>query len=148
MLSYHEFLEKVNFAAPKLFDPIRRKWVASTPEEHVRQYTLFVLLEKDYPSRHLSVERTLWHKKKRLRFDICILNAQAEPQLVIECKRASQGFSETDFHQLAGYNALLRAPWLSITNGITTLSLSMSKNGSKLRKLSEIPPYALLVQEA
>ena len=42
----------------KIFDPVRKKWLAATPEEQIRQHWIHLLHhEAEYPLSFLSIEK-------------------------------------------------------------------------------------------
>ena len=62
-----------------VFDSLRRKYVALTPEEWVRQHFVHFLMEhKDYPAGLLANEVELKIGDKRLRCDSAAYHAHTE----------------------------------------------------------------------
>ena len=67
-----------------VFDSLRRKYVALTPEEWVRQHFVHFLMEhKDYPAGLLANEVELKIGDKRLRCDSLLYNKEMKPQMII-----------------------------------------------------------------
>ena len=89
-------------------DPVRRKWVALTPEEGVRQRLLADLLRLGYPVGLLAVERGVVFGGKTWRADVVAYGRDQRPLLLAECKApgvrivsgwsALWGWSGTAFH--------------------------------------------------
>jgi len=101
----------------RLWDALRRKWVAGTPEEFVRQHFLRrLILEGHYPPESIAVERGLLVHGQRKRFDAVVF-CQGKPWLLIECKAASQPLNDAVCQQWMRYNLPLEAPWGWLTNG-------------------------------
>lgn len=79
----------------KLFDPIRKRWVAATPEERIRQRLLQLLLSKNIPPHQILVEVRLrdlpLHSlpQTSLRSDVIVLQVvSGSPKVLLlaECK--------------------------------------------------------------
>ena len=67
-----------------IFDILRRKYVALTPEEWVRQHFVHYLIEhKDYPQGLLANEVKLQVGEKMLRCDTLLYNKEMKPQMII-----------------------------------------------------------------
>ncbi len=98
-------------------DPVRRRWVALTPEERVRQHLLLDLLGLGYPVGLLAVERGVAFGGKTWRADVVAYGRDQRPALLAECKAPGVAIDQTTFDQLARYNAVLAAPVLVVDNG-------------------------------
>jgi hypothetical protein len=105
----------------QVFDPIRRKFVALTPEEHVRQLLLqFLLINMAYPRKRLRTEVGIAVNGMPRRCDLIVYAPQAKPWLVAECKAPSVPINQSVADQAARYNIALQASFLLITNGLDT----------------------------
>ena len=101
----------------EIFDPIRRRYVACTPEEEVRQTYLFYLTNVlNVPKIALSVEKEILYNQLRRRYDI-VLFSKGECLLIVECKAPSVELSEDALYQIAMYNATLQAKYIVLFNG-------------------------------
>ena len=98
-------------------DPVRRQWVALTPEEGVRQRLLADLLALGYPPGLLAVERAVPFGGKVWRADVVAYGRDQRPALLAECKAPGVAVTQATFDQLARYNAVLDAPVLVVDNG-------------------------------
>lgn len=104
---------------PEIFDPIRKKWVAFTEEEKVRQYCIQRLIQTHhFPPTLISVERQITVNSLTKRYDIVIFNKEGQPYLVIECKAPSVKIEQTVLEQVGQYNKTLQAEIIGVTNGI------------------------------
>ena len=67
----------------EVFDPLRKKWVAYTPEEHVRQtFILFLTLDKGVPPELIAVEQQFKGALgKEYRADIVVYGRNGTPRL-------------------------------------------------------------------
>lgn len=103
-----------------LYDPVRKKWVADTPEERVRQALLGRMVETlGYPLSLLAVEKELSSLEESApsgrRADIVCFYPEKEtllPLLIVECKAAA--LDERAKNQALGYNFSLCAPFFSL----------------------------------
>ncbi|WP_412068280.1 type I restriction enzyme HsdR N-terminal domain-containing protein [Rubrivirga sp. IMCC43871] len=98
-------------------DPVRRRWVALTPEEGVRQHLLTDLLALGYPVGLLAVEKGLVYAGSSWRADVVAYGRDQRPALLAECKAPGVPIDQSTFDQLARYNAVLDAPTLVVDNG-------------------------------
>ena len=104
---------------PEIFDPVRKKWVAMTPEEKVRQiFILYLLNIKGFPLSHLSVEHAVTVNGMTQRYDLVAFDNNLKPYLVVECKAPQVKLTQKAVEQAGRYNSILRAPLLCVTNGL------------------------------
>lgn len=102
-----------------IYDVIRKKYVILTPEEWVRQHFVHFLLEqKNYPSASIAIEKEINLYGLKRRFDIVCFGKDAVPFLIVECKAPTVSLSQIVFDQVFGYNLVLAARYVAITNGI------------------------------
>jgi type I site-specific restriction endonuclease len=102
----------------EIFDKIRKKFVALTPEELVRQQLLHYLTAvKKFPAGLLQVETALWVNNRACRADIVAYDRHAKPLLIAECKAPDVKITRETFEQIARYNLALHVPYLLVTNG-------------------------------
>ncbi len=125
-----------------VFDPIRRKNVALTPEEALRQLVVQYLLDaKQYPATHIRVEIGLTLNGMPRRCDIAVFDPQLRPWLLIECKSPKVPLEQAAFEQVARYNFVFQAPFLAITNGEATFCAYLDHKRNTFAFLSDLPPY-------
>jgi hypothetical protein len=105
-----------------IFDLVRKKYVALTPEEWVRQHFLNYLLNYlDVPKNLVSVEGGLKYNRLSKRSDILVFSLSGNPLLLVECKAPTQVIDNTVIFQLGTYNSKIQAPFLASTNGLMHL---------------------------
>ena len=105
--------------AEEIFDIIRKRYVALTPEEKVRQHTVSVLInEKEIPQSLIAIEAQIRVGRLIKRFDILVYDRYLKPWMLIECKRESVKITPDVLNQTIRYNQTVDAPYLLITNGI------------------------------
>ncbi|CDR32976.1 type I restriction enzyme HsdR N-terminal domain-containing protein [Criblamydia sequanensis] len=140
-------------AADKLFCLSRNKWIASTPEEGVRQFFLHLMVKNlGFPKNLLSVEARLknflFESKKipKRRADIIgffPFKDTLKPLILIECKKGP--LKEEDFYQASGYNFHLQAAFF----GVASKNELMICDARKIEPaFYHIPPYQELVLKA
>ncbi len=70
------------------WDPLRKKMVALTPEEKVRQWFIGVLRDQvKVPSYMMMSEVAMKFGQKDFRADILVYGRDTAPLMVVECKR-------------------------------------------------------------
>lgn len=125
-----------------IFDVLRRRHVALTPEEWVRQHFVHFLIEhKNYPKGLLANEVELTIGNKSLRCDSILYDRNLNPRMIIEYKAPSITISEKVFRQIATYNLLLHVDYLIVSNGISHYCIKMDYANQKYLYLDEIPNY-------
>ena len=128
-----------------IFDVLRRKYVALTPEEWVRQHFVHFLMEhKGYPKGLLVNETELRVGDKRLRCDTVLYTKEMQPRMIIEYKAPHIQIQQKTFDQIAVYNLLLHADFLIVSNGLQHYCCQMDYVSRSYRFLQEIPDYTAL----
>ena len=128
-----------------ILDFLRRKYVALTPEEWVRQHFVHFLVEqKGYPKGLLANETELRIGDKRMRCDTVLYNKVMQPRMIIEYKAPDIQIQQKTFDQIAVYNLLLHADYLVVSNGLQHYCCQMDYDRRTYRFLTEIPDYAAL----
>ena len=130
---------------PTVFDFLRRRYVALTPEEWVRQhYTHWLIGHKGYPKGLLANEVELRVGEKRLRCDSILYNKVSQPQMIIEYKAPSLKLQQRVFDQISTYNLLLHVDYLIVSNGIHHYCCRMDYERGSYAFLPDIPDYLQL----
>ena len=125
-----------------IFDFLRRKYVALTPEEWVRQHFVHYLVEhKGYPAGLMGNEIELSVGEKRLRCDTVLYNKVAAPQMIIEYKAPQIKLQQKTFNQISAYNLLLKVDYLIVSNGMQHICCKMDYANQKYYFLEDIPDY-------
>jgi len=138
----YKFKTKTEQNTNYVFDIVRKKYVAFTPEEWVRQHVLCYLTEdKKYPQSLIAVERGLQMNGRKKRFDVLTFNNSGQPQLLIECKSPEIALTGLVFEQIAVYNSAFQAPLLWITNGLQHIYIQYTTDFLGYEFLDELPKY-------
>lgn len=128
--------------ASEVFDPLRKKFVALTEEERVRQYLIqYLLVEKKVPLHMMASERGLQVNNMLKRFDLVVFGTDGLPLMIVECKAPHIPVNEDVFYQAARYNLTLQVKYLLITNGIEHHCIHIDYKTGETRFLKEIPEY-------
>jgi len=130
-----------------IFDGIRKKYVALTPEEWVRQHLIhFLIAEKKYPATLISVETPLKYALLDKRSDVLVNDRNGQPLMLAECKAPEIPITQKVFEQLAIYNLAIQAPCLMATNGLQHYCLSAATDSSPACFLDDVPVYEDLLK--
>ena len=143
----YQFDLKTLSGKKSILDIIRKKYVAATPEEIVRQYIIHYLVnEKFYPKSLLAVEMPLTLNQLKKRCDI-VAYKNNQPHLIVECKAPKVKLDQATFEQVSTYNLKLKVPYLLITNGVENCCAQVDFRNNTYRFLNFIPDYAALNAE-
>ena len=130
-----------------IFDSIRKKYVALTPEEWVRQHLIHYLVkDKDYPAMLISVEMPLKYARMDKRSDVLVNDRNGQPLMLVECKAPEVAITQKVFEQIAVYNLTIQAPCLMITNGLQHYCLTAATECSLACFLNDVPDYEELLK--
>ena len=125
-----------------IFDFLRRRYVALTPEEWVRQhFTHFLVEHKSYPQGLLANEVELSVGDKSLRCDSVLYDRELRPRMIVEYKAPHIKLTQKVFQQVATYNLLLHVDYLVVSNGIEHHCVKMDYENEKYLFLEDIPEY-------
>ncbi|MFT5723263.1 MAG: hypothetical protein ACI9JN_000372 [Bacteroidia bacterium] len=123
------------------FDPIRKRYLLTTPEEEVRQWTIHHLTTVlDYPIINIAVEKQIKYLNRNKRFDILIYK-NAKPTFLIECKAPHIAIDQSTLNQICTYNFVLDVPYLLITNGAKQICCRIHSSEKTYDYLDAIPSY-------
>ena len=127
---------------PKIYDPVRKKYVVLTPEEWVRQNFLNYLIEYNrYPSSRFRVETEISLDAVKKRCDIVFYNKKLEPRIIVECKAPGVRLSQEVMDQAARYNLALKVDLLIITNGLQHIICKLDFEKMDYSFLDSVPTY-------
>lgn len=133
---------------PKLWDPLRRKMVALTPEERVRQWFISVLrdeLSVPVPMMMSEVPFKFGQEliKKEYRADIVVYDRSLRPMMSVECKRPEIPIDDKVVGQALKYNMVLDVKYLVLTNGSQTCIWQRERDG--FRRIASVPKYEEMI---
>ena len=127
-----------------IWDPLRKKEVALTPEEKVRQWFIGVMAETMRVPMHMMMsEAGFRYGQKQYRADIIAYDRNLRPLIVVECKRPDVELTQDVLDQAVRYNMVLDVKVIVITNGLRTMICCKSDEG--YRFTGNVPKYSDLI---
>lgn len=137
-------IKKIN-GAVCIFDELRQKFVALTPEEWVRQhFVAFLIEDKHYPRGLMNNEISLVQNGLKRRCDTLVADAYGKPLVIVEYKAPMVEITQKVFSQIERYNNVLRAKYLIVSNGMSHFCCKINYEENNFTFLSEIPEYSEL----
>lgn len=125
-----------------IFDSIRRRYVALTPEEWVRQHFVnFLIAHKGYPRELMANEVPITLNGTRKRCDTVLYKRDLSARMIIEYKAPGVDITQAVFNQIMRYNMVLRVEYLVISNGIQHFCCQMDYANNRYNFLQDIPDY-------
>ncbi|HBG87121.1 MAG TPA: restriction endonuclease subunit R [Marinilabiliaceae bacterium] len=133
-----------NKGKKQIFDVIRKKYVALTPEEWVRQHFINYMVNLGYPASLMAIERMVIVNGLKQRADIVLHNRKGEPALIVECKAPEVTINNDTLAQAARYNIPLNVDYLVVTNGLTHYCIRLDKAGLNHEVLRQLPDFDII----
>ena len=128
----------------EIYDRLRHKWVALTPEEWVRQHFVqFLISEREFPEALMANEVALTLNGTARRCDTLIYTRTLSPLCIVEYKRPDVAITPKVFDQIARYNIVLTAPFLIVSNGLRHYCAQYT--GSGYTFLHDIPSFGAML---
>ena len=128
-----------------IWDPLRKKEVALTPEERVRQWCIGVMsAQMEVPLHMMMSEVGFRLGEKQLRADIIVFDRNARPLMVVECKRPEVELTREVLDQAIRYNTVLDVRYIMITNGARTVICGKRHDGG-YGFIDHIPKYTEMI---
>lgn len=128
-----------------IWDIIRRKYVALTPEEWVRQHFVHFLVEhKGYPASLLANEVALTLNGTSRRCDTVLYDRTLSPRMIIEYKAPHIPITQKVFDQISRYNLVFRVDYLIVSNGLSHYCCRMDYDHQSYQFLTDVPGYSEL----
>lgn len=125
-----------------IFDVLRRKYVALTPEEWVRQHFINYLLNyKGYPKGLLANEIQINLNGTKKRCDSVLFNRDLTARMIIEYKAATVPITQAVFDQITRYNMVLKVRYLIVSNGMNHYCCKIDYLTGKYQFLKNVPNY-------
>ncbi len=128
----------------KVRDPLRKKEVALTPEESVRQWFIGLLHKSQGVPMHQMMSEVQLECRggKTYRADIVVYGHGGIPAAIVECKRPEVQLTAQVLEQALRYGTLLGVKCLILTSGRSTL-VALCEEGAWKRS-DHIPTYSEL----
>lgn len=128
-----------------IWDPLRKKEVARTPEEVVRQWCINVLATRLQVPLHMMMSEVGFRLgDKQFRADIIVYDRSAKPLVVVECKRPEVELTQEVLDQAIRYNMVLNVKYMIITNG--TKTYMCGREGERYVFVTRFPVYSEMLR--
>ena len=125
----------------QIFDSLRGRYVALTPEEWVRQHFVhFLTDEKGYPAALMANEVRIELNGMSRRCDSVLFSQSLRPLMIMEYKRPDVRISSRTFAQICRYNIVMKVDWLIVRNGLEHYCCRMDYEQQTYSFLADIPP--------
>lgn len=139
---YNINIQKAHDGTTLIFDRLRNKFVALTPEEWVRQhFTSYLITHKNYPAGLMANEVALSLNGTSRRSDTVVYNSSAQPLVIIEYKAPHIKISQKTFDQIIRYNMVFQAPYLIVSNGLNHYCCHIDFSNRSYKFLPDIPTF-------
>ena len=126
----------------QVYDILRRKYVALTSEEWVRQQFVHYLIgQKGYPAACIGNEVSISLNGTRKRCDSVVYGRNAQPAMIIEYKSPQTELTQQVFEQISRYNIKLKVKWLVVSNGMQHYCCHIDYESGTFQFVEDIPPY-------
>ncbi|MCH5221909.1 MAG: type I restriction enzyme HsdR N-terminal domain-containing protein [Muribaculaceae bacterium] len=124
----------------EIYDRLRQRWVALTPEEWVRQhFVAFLEKERGFPEALMGNEVSLSLNGMSRRCDTVVFTRNLKPLCIVEYKAPEVKITQKVFDQIARYNSVMQAMYLIVSNGLQHYCCRFEDDGYKF--LHDIPQF-------
>ena len=125
-----------------IFDRLRRRFVALTPEEWVRQnFVEHLIADCGFPAGLMGNEMSLTQNGISRRCDTLVTDRQGCPLVIVEYKAPSVKITQAVFDQICRYNMVLKARYLIVSNGLAHYCCRIDYSTGSYSFLPSIPRY-------
>lgn len=125
-----------------IFDPIRQRFVALTPEEWVRQhFTSFLIHYCSYPASLMGNEVSITLNGMTRRCDTVVYSRNLRPLVIVEYKAPTVNITQKTLIQASAYNVVLRVPYIMMSNGLTHYCCHINYATNSYTFLRDVPSY-------
>lgn len=139
--SYDAKIRK-NGSLMEIYDPLRRKFIALTPEEWVRQHFVnWLISDKEYPTSLMANEAGIKLNSLTRRCDTVVYDQHLDPLMIIEYKESNISITQDVFDQVVRYNTVLKVPYIVVSNGVNHYCCKMNYEKQSYDFLTDIPNY-------
>ena len=126
----------------KVFDTLRKKYVALTPEEYVRQH---LINDLHYPVGLTANEVTIKLNDTTKRCDTVVWNKTGRPVMIVEYKAPAIAITQEVFDQIVRYNMVLHADYIVVSNGLQHFCCRLDYTNNTYQFIPQIPDYNALI---
>lgn len=130
----------------RVYDALRRKFVALTPEEYVRQHFVsWLQTELHFPPSLMANEIGINVNGTHKRCDTVIFGRDGAPLVIVEYKAPDVAITQHVFDQVVRYNMCLHAKYLIVSNGMSHYCCAIDYATDSYHFIPKIPDYRDLV---
>ncbi|MGL4779576.1 MAG: type I restriction enzyme HsdR N-terminal domain-containing protein [Bacteroidales bacterium] len=125
-----------------VWDRLRKKFVALTPEEWVRQnFIEFLINHKGYPETLMNNEIAVRLNGMNKRCDSVIFDKSGKPVVILEYKAPQILINQNVFDQIVRYNMVLQVPFLIVSNGLNHYCCEVDYLNHRCNFMQDIPTF-------
>ena len=125
-----------------IFDILRKRYIALTPEKWVRQHFVnYLITYKGYPGGRIGNEISLDLNGRKRRCDTVIYRQNGTPFVIIEYKAPHIPITQAVFDQIVRYNVALKVEYLIVSNGKMHYCCHVNYKDQSYLFLEDIPDY-------
>lgn len=129
-----------------IFDVIRKRYVALTPEEWVRQHFVnYLITHKGFPQMLMANEVNLNLNGTKKRCDTVLYKRDLSARMIIEYKAPHIEITQQVFDQITRYNMVLKVDYLIVSNGLQHYCCLIDYVNQSYTFLKDIPDYQSLL---
>lgn len=141
-LPAYEFQTQKDGDDISIFDRLRKKFVALTPEENVRQHFVeYLIKERAFPAGLMNNEIAIVQNGIKRRCDTVVFDRTGEPLMIVEYKAPHVKITQEVFNQIYRYNLVLKVKYLVVTNGMVNYCCKVDYENRHCHFLPNIPLY-------
>lgn len=126
----------------KIYDSLRKKFIALTPEEFVRQNFIHWMMNSfGYPESYIGNEIEISVNDTKKRCDTVIYSKDFTPLVIVEYKAPHIEINQSTFDQIVRYNMELKAKYLIVSNGLRHYCCKIDYQRNTYDFIRMIPSY-------
>lgn len=138
---------RTNSGKEEVWDALRQKYVALTPEESVRQqFVAHLINDRTYSPTLMANEVNIELNGMKRRCDTVVYDRQLCPRMIIEYKRPDVEITQEVIEQIYRYNLVMKVDWLTVTNGRQVFCCRMNYETMIPEFLSDLPSWGEIVE--
>lgn len=147
-LPFYAFNIREENGKRQIFDSIRRRFIALTPEEWVRQHIVRLLIDNfGVPAGLIGVEKSVKVGVLSHRCDVVVHDREGKALLIVEVKAPSVPINQAVIDQASRYNLTLEVEYLLLSNGLDHLVLRLNPLRNGYFVLDKMPSFNELIEK-
>lgn len=139
-------VQKGTDGVERVWDGLRQRFVALTPEEWVRQHFVNWLINgKGYARSMMANEIGIQVNGMQRRCDTVVFGRDKNPMVIVEYKAPDVKITQDVFDQIVRYNMTLHASYLIVSNGLNHYCCKIDYTHNTYHFIPAIPDYSTLI---